>query len=118
MSGRRNRIPGWSGIRQNIVGSDHTAKPGLEWSIIDNRREARTLWQGEVSLFLENEHTGTLGTLMDISNRGFRAAHHEPRLSPGVHVHFIHHFFRGEATVMWSKAGEDILESGFQVVRE
>jgi hypothetical protein len=90
----------------------------MEWSIAENRREARIFCQGKVTIFLDDEIRGTLGDLVDISNCGFRVQHNEPRLAPGVEIYFQHRFFRGKARVMWTEAGEGRMESGFQILRE
>ena len=90
----------------------------MEWRIAENRRDARTLCQGEVRFFLEGRDSACLGDLVDVSNNGFRAKHHEPAIETGMVVEFVHKFFRGQARVAWSRIVNGNRESGFHIIRE
>lgn len=86
---------------------------------VNNRRENRTLCQGEVRLFLETGSEAAIqGELVDVSSSGFCASYHEISLSAGTEVRFRHKFFHGRARVMWSSTVLRSTRSGFQVLRD
>jgi hypothetical protein len=84
----------------------------------NRRREARALGRGEIRFVLEGGQGMAHGSLLDVSNCGFRAAHHDPEMRAGLLVNFYHKLFRGQARILWSKMFEGNWESGFLVIRE
>jgi len=84
--------------------------------LIDERRRPRRPCSGEV-LLLRDAHpfSEIRGTLRDISEEGFRVAHHCAELSAGQQVRFTHPFAQGVATLMWSRVVGENVESGFLV---
>src|SRR5262245_32147836 len=86
--------------------------------LVNNRREVRTVCQGEVQFFVENESSGITGELVDVSSSGFRASYREGSLSQGTEVRFRHRFFHGRARVVWSNKVLQSTESGFLVLRD
>src|SRR5260370_11932101 len=68
---------------------------------IDNRREARTVCQGEVYLLREDDtEAALLAEVIDVSSSGFRASYRERSLSVGTEARFRHKFFQGPARFM------------------
>src|SRR5713226_774272 len=84
--------------------------------LIEGRRSSRRPCSGEV-LLLRDAHpfAEIRGTLCDISEEGFRVAHHCAELSAGQQVRFTHPFAQGVATLMWSRVVGENVESGFLV---
>jgi hypothetical protein len=85
----------------------------------DNRREGRTVCQGEIYLSRADDSGGELlAEVLDVSSSGFRASYREPLLPIGTEVLFRHKFFQGRARVMWSSPVLNATHSGFLVVRD
>ena len=80
------------------------------------RREPRFVCQGAVRLYFDNDQN-FLGELVDVSNLGFRVAHHQPDVPPGSEMRFEHKFFVGKAKVVWTRPVAGRIETGFQIVR-
>lgn len=90
-----------------------------EWRLSDGRAEPRSFCNGEVRIVLNMEEPREfVGELMDISNHGFRAAHHFTGIVAGCDVQFDHRIFRGRARVAWTRTFSDRIETGFQVIRD
>ena len=91
---------------------------GMEWHIVDHRREPRFVCRGDVRITVESPRREVDGDLVDISNHGFRTSYLGEALKCGTEIYFSHRFFRGRAKVMWSREEDDHNESGFMVVRD
>jgi hypothetical protein len=83
----------------------------------EKRREARRAVTGSVRVkFTDPEPLEIDGTLMDISDSGFRMAHDCAALQSGQVVEFAHIEAKGYAKVMWNRILAGGVESGFLVV--
>jgi hypothetical protein len=95
------------------------AARGPEWSLVENRREPRSFCDGEVRLVLDDPDAREIvGEMVDVSNQGFRASHRDWGIAFGREVRFTHRFFRGRARVVWSRALDGLIESGFAILRD
>ena len=56
------------------------------------------------------------GRLLDISESGFRAAHHCPTLEAGQEARFAHPWASGTARVVWNRILPDRVETGFWIL--
>ncbi len=84
--------------------------------LIDERRRPRRPCSGEVLLLCDAHPVSEIrGILCDISEEGFRVAHHCAELSAGQQVRFTHPFAQGVATLMWTRVLGENVESGFLV---
>ena len=83
---------------------------------IENRFESRVVCTGEVRLSFENGPSA-VAELMDVSGHGFRVRHKLDQLEAGAKVAFEHHFFVGEAEVVWNAVKADEFQAGFRVLR-
>ena len=82
----------------------------------EGRRSPRRQCSGEVLLSCDAHPLSEIrGTLRDISEEGFRVAHHCAELSAGQQVRFAHPFAQGVATLMWTRVLGESVESGFHV---
>ncbi len=85
----------------------------------EQRREPRTLCDGEVRLIYHHGRAREIvGQMLDVSFRGFRAAHGEKELQKGMEVWFSHPIFKGKAIVAWTRCIYDRVETGFSIVRD
>ncbi len=84
----------------------------------ERRREARRAASGPVDLILRDPlRTRTLqGSLLDVSDHGFRAAHGFAGLTCGQEVDFDHQGRHGRARVAWTRVTQEGVESGFFVL--
>ena len=93
--------------------SHPTAATGLA----DQRRETRMPAEGEVRIELDDPAPLEFqGRLMDISPRGFRAAHSCSTICSGQLVHFSHSQVSGTARVIWNRIVDQRVETGFLVL--
>lgn len=85
----------------------------------DRRQEPRRSCEGDVTLTVNQPvHQEFRGTLVDVSDSGFRAVHSCTTLSPGDLVAFTHASASGEARVIWRRLhpkNPDQSECGFYV---
>lgn len=81
----------------------------------EKRREARRVANGPVKLVvLESLDARTVhGSLLDISDHGFRAAHGFAGMTCGQEVAFEHEGRCGRARVAWTRVTQEGVESGF-----
>jgi hypothetical protein len=87
--------------------------------LAEQRTEVRSPAHGDIWFALEAPDSRQfLGSLVDYSKRGFRAAHPQTSLSAGQSVHFQHSFGEGRALVMWNRIQERHVESGFLILDE
>jgi len=85
---------------------------------VERRCEERHAAGGPVRLeLLSPPHRIVIGTLLEVSLGGFRTAHSDHDLAPGLKVHFLHSFDAGEAVVVWTRLVEDQVMSGFLILR-
>ena len=87
------------------------AAPGTE-----RRKEVREPASGWVELLFEDPApVVAMGELLDRSVHGFRAAHGNVRLAPGMEVSFRSRDRTGRARVMWTQVHGGRCVSGFYV---
>ncbi|MFZ5926731.1 MAG: hypothetical protein ACOYX1_04695 [Acidobacteriota bacterium] len=81
----------------------------------EKRREARRVASGPVKLVLQESFEARIvhGSLLDISDHGFRAAHGFSGLTSGQDVVFEHEGRHGRARVAWTRVTQEGVESGF-----
>ena len=83
----------------------------------DRRREKRKPARAKVSFILQREGSLEIeGQLIDVSQRGFRAAHQDRTLSAGEEVGFREPQRQGRARVMWCRILPERVESGFLIL--
>jgi hypothetical protein len=83
----------------------------------NRRQEPRFRAVGPVAIQFTEPFTGRLsGKLVDVSDRGFRAAHNEKSLAAGQRVEFEHAGASGAARVIWTRILGDVVESGFLIL--
>lgn len=87
-------------------------------SVSERRSEPRQTVTGEVLFFIESDACRVEGTLLDVSDSGFRAVHDHVTLSRGTIVRFEHRFTIGRAKVVWNRVLDGEVQSGFSVLRE
>lgn len=91
----------------------HNTAQGL----IEKRREARCMADGEVRIVLEEPvEVEILGHLVDVSRSGFRAAHLHTTLTKGETVRFEHPTASGHARVVWNRIDGRSVETGFLIL--
>ena len=84
---------------------------------LEKRKERRRPAQSEARLLLEGPPAQEVrGRLMDLSNSGFRLAHHCATLCPGDEVRFHHQTRQGSARVIWTRILTGGIESGFYIL--
>lgn len=83
----------------------------------ERRQEDRSPQTGVIEIsFADPAKVTVQGELLEISSRGFRAAHAAKRLAPGVEVEYKSGKASGRARVMWTHVLEDRCVSGFLVL--
>ncbi len=84
----------------------------------ERRHEPRREASGPVRLVVEDTLQPRIitGSLMDLSDHGFRAAHDYAGLAAGQQVRFEHEGRTGRARVAWTRVAEAGIESGFLVL--
>lgn len=86
-------------------------------SPLDRRAETRVPAEGKVEIWSVGPPSlRTVGQLMDVSSRGFRARHDAMQLSAGQRIRFRHGAMQGAAAVMWNRVIDEGVESGFLIL--
>jgi hypothetical protein len=84
----------------------------------EQRREARRPGHGRVQIQWSGPKPMDItGRLVDVSDNGFRMAHHCAALMSGQVVEFSHVEAKGQARVVWTRILAQEVETGFVVVR-
>ena len=84
----------------------------------ERRSEPRRPVAGEVLFFVDDsESSRVAGTLLDVSESGFRAVHRHLTLSTGTVVRFEHTFKAGRAKVVWNRVLGGEIQSGFSILQ-
>ena len=87
--------------------------------LLERRRAERRPAAGQVLLiYSDPESTCIVGSLLDISETGFRIRHYHPRLRSGGEVYFIHSSGEGRARVAWNSVCQGRVETGFLILLE
>jgi hypothetical protein len=82
----------------------------------ERRHEQRAPESGAVEILFEDPGPVTVrGELIEVSDRGFRAAHDVKALAPGLEVHYTRAGASGRACVIWTHVLEGRCVSGFLV---
>lgn len=84
----------------------------------EKRREPRREANGTVALkaSIEGQEVRLVGTLLDVSDHGFRAIHGNHRMAPGLELEYEHSGVKGRARVVWNRITSDGVESGFFLI--
>jgi hypothetical protein len=83
----------------------------------DRRQEARSPQTGAIEISFEDPAPVIVeAELIEISGRGFRAAHNAKALSPGLEVEYQSSSSSGRARVIWTHVLEGRCVSGFLVL--
>ena len=91
-------------------------EPARSWA--ERRSEPRRPARGRVLVNpTELPEIEFSGDLLDVSGRGFRAAHACRELHSGQIVRFRHDGASGEACVVWTRIEDERVESGFFVLQ-
>ena len=86
-------------------------------STIERRREPRRPATGLVHLETTSHPSRVVeASLLDVSASGFRAAHADWNLTPGLRVRFSHQAASGEAVVVWTRILGAEATSGFLIL--
>ena len=87
----------------------HPQKNGAE-----QRHESRRPGKGNVVVRWSSPRAQQVeGTLVDVSDHGFRMAHACSALTAGQFVEFAHFEAKGRARVVWTRITGSSVESGF-----
>ena len=85
-------------------------------SPIEKRSEVRRPGKGNVVVHWAHPLRQEIeGTLVDVSDSGFRMAHNCSALTAGQFVGFAHFEAKGRARVVWTRIVSGAVESGFVV---
>jgi hypothetical protein len=85
--------------------------------VAERRREPREEASGTAVLFVEGASTWSIeGTLLDVSDSGFRLEHSHGGLTTGTEVRFTYPGRQGRAKVCWNRIANGRVESGFFVI--
>jgi hypothetical protein len=80
----------------------------------DRRKEERSPQSGAIEISFEDPVPVTVrAELLEVSARGFRAAHNEKALAPGLEVDYKSASSSGRARVIWTHVLEGRCVSGF-----
>ena len=83
----------------------------------ERRQEERSPQSGAITFVFEDPSPVTvLAELIEVSGRGFRAAHDAKALTTGVEVDYVTSHSAGRARVMWTHVLEGRCVSGFLIV--
>jgi hypothetical protein len=83
----------------------------------DRRKEERSLHSGAIEISFEDPNPVMVkADLIEISTRGFRAAHDATSLAPGLEVHYAGTSSSGRARVIWTHVLEGRCVSGFLIL--
>jgi hypothetical protein len=83
----------------------------------DRRREERLPQSGDVHISFEDPNPVTVrAELIEVSDRGFRAAHDSKLLAPGLEVHYARTGASGRARVIWTHVLDGRSVSGFLIL--
>lgn len=86
-------------------------------SLAEKRREPRRPGHGPVTITIDEPvKAEIIGTLVDFSPSGFRAAHGHGALSKGQVVAFQHFNRTGIARVIWNRITADAVDTGFLII--
>ena len=81
---------------------------------MERRKEQRSPISGPVEITFEDPAPVTVrAELLEVSTRGFRAAHNERSLAPGLEVNYRTATASGRARVIWTHVLEGRCVSGF-----
>jgi hypothetical protein len=84
----------------------------------ERRTEERSPQSGSIEISFEDPGPVTVrAELLEASARGFRAAHDEKSLAPGLEVDYRSASSSGRARVMWTHVLEGRCVSGFLLLR-
>jgi hypothetical protein len=84
---------------------------------MERRSEIRLPESGPIELSFADPTPVTVeATLLEVSTRGFRAAHDSNVLTPGLEVRFRRDGSRGRARVIWTHVLEGQRVSGFLLI--
>ena len=84
----------------------------------DRRTEIRRSTEGQLQFsFDDPARQDITGRLMDYSKSGFRAIHDYTALHTGQIVEFRHMLAFGKARVMWNRIADNLVETGFLVIK-
>lgn len=84
----------------------------------DRRKEGRSQQSGPIQISFEDPVRVTVqAELLEGSGRGFRAAHNEKALAPGLEVDYTSASSSGRARVIWTHVLEGRCVSGFLLLR-
>ena len=85
----------------------------------DKRSEVRRPGKGKVVVHWAHPRRQEIqGTLVDVSDSGFRMAHNCSALTAGQYVGFSHFEAKGRARVVWTRIVLGSVESGFVVAAD
>jgi len=83
----------------------------------ERRQEERSPQSGAITIVFEDPSPVTVvAELIEVSGRGFRAAHDAKALMAGVEVDYATSHSSGRARVMWTHVLEGRCVSGFLIV--
>lgn len=83
---------------------------------LDRRKEARLPHSGAIEISLDDPTALTVhGELLEISERGFRAAHDAKALTAGLEIHYKGEGSSGRARVIWTHVLDGRCVSGFLI---
>ena len=83
----------------------------------DRRQEERSRRSGVIEILFEDPNPVTVkADLMEVSTRGFRAAHDANQLTPGLEVHYSGTSSSGRARVIWTHVLGGRIVSGFLIL--
>ncbi len=83
----------------------------------ERRRDQRSPQSGAIEIFFEDPRPVKVSAdLIEISERGFRAAHDEKALAPGLQVEFKRGDAQQRARVIWTHILEGRCVSGFLIL--
>jgi len=84
----------------------------------ERRNETRSPQSGAVRIVFEDPNPITVeAELIEVSERGFRAAHDSRILTPGLEVRYARNGSIGRARVIWTHVLEDRCVSGFLILQ-
>jgi hypothetical protein len=83
----------------------------------ERRKEERSPYSGEIRISFDDPNPITVNAeLIEVSERGFRAAHDSRLLAPGLEVRYARKGSAGKARVIWTHVLEGRCVSGFLVL--
>jgi hypothetical protein len=85
--------------------------------LVERRKEQRSPQSGAIEISFADPGPVTVrAELLEVSGRGFRAAHDAKRLAPGLEVEYTGSRGSGRARVIWTHVLDGRCVSGFLVL--